>query len=285
MDTVDAALDQIYAKAWEAHNESNPPEEVFHYTSAEGLCGILNKKLLFASDLFCLNDPSEFQYGRSIIRDVLATKPDVVSKALLRNLSEGPLFPHVGKNWAIYSISFCGTKDLLGQWRGYGGTAGYAIGMKVANLLKDGVARFAVHRMLYDQSKQREVVDWLVSESTLVFERHAALQDQDELLNEIGSRLVQTIFSLKHPAFCGEDEWRILMLEPFDNPDYPVQYRVSGSRIVPYIELHFDAEWVNTVVLGPTVAPDPNEQAISRILVTGGFSHAKCIASAIPFRN
>jgi len=285
MEPVEAALDQLFLATWDQYNQRNRPEVVYHYTSAEGLCGILSTKQLFASDLFCLNDPSEFQYGKKVIVDALRTRSDRVSQALVRNFEHEPLFPHVGKNWSLYSISFCGTKDLLGQWRGYGGTGGYAVGIKLSALLKENGKRFALHRMMYEEQEQRNTIDGLVSKASELFEGHANDQNKDYLLNEVGTRLVMSIFNLKHPSFRGEDEWRIVMLESFDNPDYPVQFRIAGARIVPYVKFHFDADWIDQVVLGPTVAAHPNERAIRTRLVTGGFQHGEVVLSRIPFRD
>jgi hypothetical protein len=38
---------------------------------------------------------------------------------------------------------FVETKDLLGQWYGYSGTGGYAVGVKLAALLSENGSRFA----------------------------------------------------------------------------------------------------------------------------------------------
>ena len=100
-------------------------------------------------------------------------------------------------------------------------------------LLEENRRRFALHRILYDQAEQVDTIDRLTSEANRVFEKHANGQNEDELLNKIGTHFVSSIFNLKHPSFRGEDEWRILMLEKFDNSEYPVQYRVAGPRIVP----------------------------------------------------
>lgn len=282
MDSVEASLDELYSQVWNDHLETNQPKEIFHYTSAEGLCGIITTRLLFACDVFCMQDPSEFQQGKSVLMDVLKTRSDKVSRSLLAGFSENPLFPHTGKNWSVYSVSFCGTQDLLGQWRAYGGVGGYAIGMPLAALLKHP-RRFTVLRMLYDAGKQCQVFDQLVSESIKIFERYRWPGQEDKLLTEIGRYLIMSIFNMKNPAFRGEDEWRILMLEPYENVNLPVRYRISSGRIVPYIELQLETDWISRIVFGPTVARYPNENAITRMLSASGFESVKCEVSAIPF--
>lgn len=193
-DDVEASLDQLYTEVWNEYLEFNQPTEIFHYTSAEGLCGILTRKLFFASDLFCLQDPSEFQYGKSVLMGVLQTRSDAVSQSLWADLSEHPLFPHKGKNWSVYSVSFCGTKDLLGQWRGYGGAAGYAVGVRLTAVLKHP-QRFTVLRMLYNPEKQQQVfVDSCREPQRFsnVTTKHGAAMSSSHKLGPVWSRAYST---------------------------------------------------------------------------------------------
>src|ERR1017187_3396179 len=47
------------------------PENLYHYTNAIGLQGIVKSKSLWASDLHFLNDRSELIYGHNLIRNYL----------------------------------------------------------------------------------------------------------------------------------------------------------------------------------------------------------------------
>jgi hypothetical protein len=102
--------------------------------------------------------------------------------------------------------------------------------------------------MLYDETRQRGLIDRFISGAVLLFEQCQTHENEEDLLTRVGEKLILSIFNLKHPAFRGEDEWRVLMLESFNNPQPPVHYRVSGSRIIPYIELQFGADWVSRIV-------------------------------------
>jgi hypothetical protein len=44
------------------------PARVYHYTSTDGLLGILDSGHLWATDLRYLNDTSELHFGRSLTR-------------------------------------------------------------------------------------------------------------------------------------------------------------------------------------------------------------------------
>ena len=47
---------------------------LYHYTTSEGLLGILRDDKLWATDIFHLNDSSEFEYGRTQILFELSKK-------------------------------------------------------------------------------------------------------------------------------------------------------------------------------------------------------------------
>jgi hypothetical protein len=51
---------------------SDVPDELFHYTDAAGLIGILaNKGELWASDARCMNDTRELEHGNELLRQAL----------------------------------------------------------------------------------------------------------------------------------------------------------------------------------------------------------------------
>ena len=63
----------VNSEAWShlfARVMSRPRRKLFHYTSIDGLYGILTSKELWATDAEFLNDPLETQYARSVIAEV-----------------------------------------------------------------------------------------------------------------------------------------------------------------------------------------------------------------------
>ena len=63
---------------------------LYHYTTLEGLKGILQSRALWFSHISTLNDPSEFKYGQQLVTDVLKgfidNENDVVIKKILEDL-------------------------------------------------------------------------------------------------------------------------------------------------------------------------------------------------------
>lgn len=125
------------------------PAELWHYTSAGGLHGILQDQRLYATHAAYLNDSQEFLFGMGVVVQAL------------KNLAENPP-PEILEGWnpqlapdeikltiqavsvmvaALFAVSgvalrqtagpyvscLSAERDQLSQWRGYGVGGGYAI--------------------------------------------------------------------------------------------------------------------------------------------------------------
>lgn len=148
--------------------------ELFHYTNAAGLAGIIQSQTLWATHYDYLNDSEEIRHfleGRlpNILRPVIDSLLDELikqdrntqslidreegkEKTINRSIEEtlAALVKTLLSNQEgeeplaePYIISFCSTKDkddrvnehgLLSQWRGYGRDGGYAIVFDTARL-------------------------------------------------------------------------------------------------------------------------------------------------------
>ena len=65
-------LESVLAK-WSAMH-AEPPPQLYHYTNADGLLGILASNSLIATNARFTNDVSEIQYAMEVVRDVLVRK-------------------------------------------------------------------------------------------------------------------------------------------------------------------------------------------------------------------
>jgi hypothetical protein len=144
-------LRQTTARAARSVVEEHP--ELFHYTGAEGLHGIVSGQCLWATNIKFLNDAEEQRvFFRRRMRSIL-------EEPLRTAWSHNPLFGgHPTVEQAIdqfmtaiekagtefhhpYITSFCASAQpevtengLLSQWRGYGTDGGYAIVFDTAGL-------------------------------------------------------------------------------------------------------------------------------------------------------
>ena len=195
---------------------------VYHYTTPEGLIGIVENRTLWATDVFYLNDSEEFALGIQIARDYMKNLKETANgepavgrlEWLLKELKGiGPL-----RKKTVYVSSLSEDDDQLSQWRAYCRGGGFAIGFKVGRLIELARAQdFVLERCIYEPEEQRRfitrVVDsiagpWLNSSMPWPeqpgegprFETHLRLVD--EL-----SRLSST---LKNKGFLEENEYRLV---------------------------------------------------------------------------
>jgi hypothetical protein len=118
---------------------------LYHYTTADGLKGIVENDELWATSAYYLNDSTEIMYGYQLIDEALdvwkkkANPPeDSIAGGLLYSLQRQFGHDYLKRNiiTPIYLTCFCEEDNLLSQWRGYGQSGGYSVGFRV---LSEGI--------------------------------------------------------------------------------------------------------------------------------------------------
>src|SRR5579871_5811987 len=107
----------------------NPETPLFHYTSFEGLSGILKTKQLWLTDHKYLNDPSEIEHGKKIVLEHI--EKNIPSNPELLDHFKNKIIDIIDNGYKTFITSFCQKEDYLPAWRYYGGDgAGFSIGFK-----------------------------------------------------------------------------------------------------------------------------------------------------------
>lgn len=137
------------------------PDTLYHYTSIDGLEGIITEGKIRATNIFYLNDQSEFHHATDFLKQALThfnkdyctenpshnqmmekiflnAIEDIYSK-IHQNYTRHLQPPELQKNERtapdIYTCSFTNDKgNSLSQWRGYCKNGGFSIGFKYDNL-------------------------------------------------------------------------------------------------------------------------------------------------------
>jgi hypothetical protein len=156
------------------------PEVLYHYTTAQGLLGIVEGAALWATNADFLNDARELKYGRQELYDALRKRADELSpeepevagakysqaavmRSAVDHLSPGGIFAR-REHHVVYVACFCEEGDLLSQWRGYGAPGGYAVGFRASDLRlaapTEAGTRAGVHNAMVDHMAQRAARRW-----------------------------------------------------------------------------------------------------------------------------
>lgn len=260
---------------------------LYHYTTPVGLKGILETQKIWGTESSYLNDAQEIKYGVGFVTNYLSeirTRESGLT-AQLAGLAMEKLCADVDTE--IYLACFCERGDLLSQWKGYtnfGG--GYSIGFKASDLFrtkrKSPFYGISIRRVVYDKKTQAEMID---SEIKAVCEIACNLiseySEYSNYIIEHASRhlahdLTVLLMQFKANAFQEEQEWRAI----WDNnggssreEPLPVEFRVSGKDIVPYVELDIAPSaqkqvWflpIEEIIVGPRIDLNKARKSIGLI--------------------
>ena len=276
---ADAAMQKVlqfhYNREITSQKPLPPKGKLFHYTTAEGLKGIIEKNELWATSAYFLNDSTEIAYGYSLLKEVLddwiSKNPrpeDSLALGIARDFqrSFGLDFLNMGVVQPIYLACFCEEDNLLSQWRTYGQSGGYSVGFRVPapDLLsgqgfKPEPNTFTSKwvKVDYDRNEQvkkcRAVVDSLLAifddsktaQAVATIGTHP-LSGYAVLRRIIADILMEEIAGFKNQAFEVEKEWRVVVrqreltkqgTDDGGKTPTPVHFRSAKGLLVPYVNL------------------------------------------------
>jgi DUF2971 family protein len=144
------------------------PPRLYHYTSQEGLLGILFSKTLWATRIQYLNDSTEFAYALGLLKNAFTL--DDHQRSLTNRISLQPALDASRKALdalklvPIQVACFSEKQDDLSQWRGYcAGGSGFSIGFDPNQLVEAADRRAAfIAPCIYDCDRQSQLVKQLV---------------------------------------------------------------------------------------------------------------------------
>ncbi len=225
------------------------PSRLYHYTTIDGLFGIVSSNHLWLTDYQYLNDSSELRFsldiaGSSLERfDTQRYSPGAAT--LLSEWKE-----HLAltvPSCRLYVTSFSEDGDNLSLWRAYSPAGGVSLGFGTDLLSLMPLRDSFLNRIAYSPEDQQLLIDIVIHLHLLSvewdLEKNAVhLGDGHELTKGFFSHiLLRHLAFLKNPCFVDEREVRIAYLEDQEQFErYSVKkatrrFRPRGRLIVPYI--------------------------------------------------
>jgi Protein of unknown function (DUF2971) len=269
-------------------HDSDPPGELFHYTTADSLFNIERTKQFWATSVQFMNDAAELTLAIKRVIELLRTRaalePPLVSKnltGLAASLSPSLLTKDrdFGRAVTVCAVSLSAEGDLLSQWRAYSrSTLGYAIGIRTS-ALQDFLANkpWRLARCRYTEADRDALLTELINQTI------ALIIDGPNLLEQFWTFFLNVAPLIKHEGFKEEAEWRILSRKlTMDS----LSFRPSASLIIPYAPLDLPLYDVTRRV---RVGPHPHQELA--IASTTGFlesvyrTRIDVDASVIPYRS
>lgn len=265
-------------------------DTLYHYTTQEGLIGILESNCLWATHYKFLNDYSEivsakekifeFIEGMLFLRNYnINTKEDLES--ITKDIEQASINSMNAKQTAekntnvimnyikeqeFYITSFCeqhsendsyiNENGLLSQWRAYGGNGGYALIFnkdKLKKLINDTkIISIELKKVIYSDDNS-------INSFGKILKHHVETQEENKLKNEYYDYHIDLATRYKNCGFKEEREFRIVaqLLPSFSIIER--KFRCNNGEQIPYIELFNPSE--------PAIFPTASTLPIEKIIV------------------
>ncbi len=273
------------------------PDTIFHYTSPEGLIGIITNSELWFSRYDCLNDASEGkyielvyeralkaienEYDRNFINLIRDIKPDKNRFFKLKGSSvtktkNSESYYVAAVNTMPFICCFSLSDDSLPMWNyysKYGRCEGYNIGFSVEKLKE--IKNLEVIRCIYKEEEQVEVLKIRISEA---YDNYSTYGNQIGFIKQqLAMALATLSMQFKYKAYEHEDEVRLIYWRPdkseiIDEKGEDLFYRQTNGIIIPYVKKHIVLkDVVNRIKIGPLIKADAAEVTVRDMLKEKGI--------------
>ena len=219
----------------------SPPPILYHYTSADGVIGILSSKELWATNIEFLNDTNEILEAVRVARNIIENLIDRDTFSHGEKLLMNKMREHAGSAAKrFYVVSFSETSDSLLHWQAYcSGSGGYAIGFPSKHL--SGLAlekSWYLAKCIYGHTEKYSVLTEVINSFLEEFRLLPIPEGQEgdlskDLVWRFSQHLAQIGTVIKSDAFSAEAEWRLISPVVPDH-DERLAFRSGIMGIVPY---------------------------------------------------
>ena len=285
---------------------------LWHYTTPEGLTGIIESNSLWATDVFYLNDSAEFMHGINIAREIINQKISSLGgdeKKRLERFDTDLSFIGPDHKRPVYVCSLSKAENELSQWRAYCRGGGFLIGFPHQGLV-DSIQgqHFELKECVYDTSEQQKIIKHLIDSQVMPYiknpEQFSRIPCTEQEISSIvcgGSNkflweLTSTCSTLKHPSFEREEELRLVFdhryaFEKDENGKNKIRpkFRTKNGLIIPYISIKLTENedfWRQVrIIIGPTKYEKELKGSVHTLFRKYHATSISITHSNIPFRE
>lgn len=302
----------------------NEKGRIYHYTSPNGIFGILGSRSIRFTDCQFLNDKSEYTHIKKPLEKALEEiKNDLhidFQTSILKMLKEefesddinvikketGLAFSLTKKRYYIFCSSTA--QDSLGMWNYYvkgGNYQGYNIGFNVRQLLdcfstiENADVDVFYGRIMYKGKEQIEFLKAILLKADEELEEKLRKATSGEEVDNANHEAIDSVMNyienyrlfFKDESFSNEKEYRFIIKLPLeytpnDNSPLLTGFDVRNGIIVPYCQLTISKESsIESIMLSPMLESELAKQGLKRFLWSRGYnSKINIVQSKVPIR-
>ncbi|SHH93702.1 DUF2971 domain-containing protein [Clostridium grantii] len=249
---------------------------LYHYTSVDGLKGIIQNSSFWATRSVCSNDIQDSIYIKKILEEVFSLYKNEKNKDFICNIREefnlsieeyndSRQIPKE-KFYKAFVISFSEKKDSRFLWEAYTQNDGFNLMFDKKELIKYFSTispnifynKFIYKPIMYSRKEQMRIISKVFKHYykifTLMGEKYFA---ENKLTEELVKKLHYEAPFFKHPFWKEESEYRFVFYRRYsDNRLIDISTndspRYEGINIKQtYIELPFDIKLIKKIIFGP----------------------------------
>lgn len=298
--------DGIYREGTYFVRMNKPRRTLFHYTSIQGLIGILADRKIWATNISHLNDKQELFQARNMFREAIQDlektidhnppcailPPDYKENPKITFLNGLNALLSLAQSLPIFVCSFSEEGDQLSQWRGYARNGyGFSIGFNYNKLENHAEQqKFILKKCIYKKKHQQKVInDFIESEILPTLANAEKIEPSPNKVMDIFEKILQLLPIIKNEHFKEEKEWRLIS-SPFRTLKDRIRFRPGKTVIIPYCEFELAENKKEFAIKSITIGPTPNENESRLSLKTlldkeDASGKTKIYQSKIPYRE
>jgi hypothetical protein len=276
---------------------------LYHYTSGQGLYGILNSSQLHCSDVNFMNDPSERTYFLDLLEVVFIKAHDC--KDIYSGLYNKSYQDAVTDPFDRYVASFSKNPDSLSMWNYYAKGNGYNLGLDIDKIIEaNRDENFYIQKIELNYKREQQIDETVAfirsqkencnryNEIGKIIKGGVSEDDyydlgyeQHNLIGEFNEGIYKLALGFKHYAYEREEEVRLVISEN-EVEQKSTRFKTSENGVfVEYLPLKLD---LKTNLKSVTVHPLNADLHLSgaKRFINSIFHNQKIDIkmSSIPFR-
>jgi hypothetical protein len=220
---------------------TEPPPQLYHYTTKEAFLGILQSRCLWASHILYQNDRTEVLHTVEILKETLKRRFGEKWKDEYVELLSDFL------KISVFTVSFSEKVDDLNQYRGYArSNPGFCVGFNTDYLKSFHVSTVnddspdwscRLEKCDYNENEQEKSIDKIIDENIGDVKNPEDKNIKSELAENLFFRIREKSQIYKSAAFIDEQEWRLIISPKRTGTDPRIRERIKGSFFMPYFPI------------------------------------------------
>lgn len=280
-------------------NNSPKSDCLYHYTTKETLCCMLNNyrnnmstgNLIFwASSIFSMNDPKEMRFGKEVLEILLPFFENLFNLSSENRLDINSLDTEKILNDIThipFVLSFSKCEDDLSMWTMYG-DEGRGIAMifdkdivpyPMTGICNPELIEVNYQKGVKDYPKLRQIYNSGIQEWTKCCEDEKIKESKERTLSKL---FVELCPYIKSETYHKEKEYRFCFC---DVPRDKIMFRTRNKQILPYIEVPIPISHLRGIILGPCSDFKMTTQTLRVLLKCCALERVKVFESTIPYRK